>query len=1034
MRRPGHATVKTIFRFFAERHLLANLFTLIVLLLGVTTLTRIQRDTYPTVDFGEVIIQTVYSGASPEDVELKVTNRIEEEIEGVTGLKDYVSYSFENMSFILVRIDPDENDQEKVKRDLRDAVDRVTDFPPEVDESPLITELKTTVFPVIEVGLAGEIPYRDLRELARDFERRIESLPGVTRVDRFGYRAREIQVEVDPERLKAYQLSLREIIAAVQSRNVRSTGGSFESYTSERNIVTLAQFREALEVGDCIVRATFEGPLIRINDLAVVRDDFEDETVASRMNGVSAISFLAYKSENADIVRTVGGVKELVAAEQERLPEGVEILVTNDTSRYVRNRFSIVLWNGIIGLVLVVIMLALFLNVRMALWVAVGIPVALLGTIALLPLFDVFLDSITLTSMVLVLGIIVDDAIIISESIYRRHEEGLEPLDAGVEGLYRVFRPVMTTILTTFLAFAPMFFMPGMMGKFVYVIPLTVTVALALSLAEAVVALPAHLVRGLQRRRRHAVRPGRVSRFERLRTGYARFVRRFLGWRYALVALFLGLLAGSLWYAANFIDFVLFPSSAADQIYARVQLPVGTSLSATSDKVKEVEEVLSAIGPSEIASFTTRVGIDDLIVQNEIEHIAVLSVSLTPFGERSRTADEIIEDIRQRAAAIEGIDDLFFEVDAGGPPVGRPITLRVVGPNDTHRTRLADDITAFLREIPGAKDIDRDDKPGKEQHEIKLDYPQLARLGLSVADVAQNVRIAYDGEVVTTVRYGDEDVDFRVQFNRAVRENEEALGDLAIPNRDGRLIPLRRVARLEVAPGPNNYYHYNGDRAITIEGDVAKGEITPVGVTRRVMEKFSDRGAYPGTRIVVGGEADETTRSVMDLVATFAIAVLAIYFLLILLFNSFAQPMVVVLSIPFGLIGVILAFATHGKPFGFLAMMGVIGLSGVVVNDALVLVNHINELRRQRPEDPVRDVVADATGDRLRAIIMTSLTTVVGLLPLAYGLGGNDPYMSPMALALGWGIFFATPLTLVLVPSLYLVMQDLANLHFRTRD
>ncbi len=1017
--------MKGFFAYFARRHLLANLVMIVVFALGLGSLFTIQRDTYPTVDFGEVIIQTVYPGASPEDVELKVTNKIEEELDTITGLERYVSYSLENMSFIQVQIDLDEDDQDGIKQDIRDAVNRVTDFPEEVDESPLITELKTSVFPVIEVGLsAPDMDYRDLRDLARRFEKRLEQIPGVTRVDRFGYRAREVKVEVDPDKANQLQIPLRDIIRAIQGRNIRSTGGSFESYTSERNIVTLAQFRDPVEVGDVIIRSTFDGPLIKVRDLAIVEDGFEEEKVISRVNGRSAISFLAYKAENADIIRTVEAIKNLVAEEQELLPEQIEIMYSNDTSRYVRNRFSIVLSNGAIGLALLMITLALFLNIRTAVWVAAGIPFAMLGTIFLLPVFDVYLDSITLTSMILVLGIIVDDAIIISENIYRRFENGEAPLEAAVNGIHGVFQPVLTTVLTTFLAFAPMFFMPGMMGKFVFVIPLTVSLALFISLIEVTVVLPPHLVTGLNAQLRKHKQSRRDSWFETLRGSYRRFMQRVLRYRYLLTALFLFGLGGSFWYAVNHMDFILFPSTGADQVYARVKMPVGTSLEKTSDIVREVEELLLDLSPEEVASFTTRIGIDDLIVQNEVENFAVLSISLTPFNQRDRNADEIIEDLRGKIRAIEGIEDILFEIDAGGPPVGRPITLRIVGSDNGLRKKLADDVMAYLQTIEGVKDLDRDDKEGKEQIEIDLNYDQLARLGLQVADVARNVRIAYDGEVVTTVRYGEDDVDFRIQFNREARRDAGYLGRLSVPNDQGRLIPLSQVATLQPSPGPENFYHYDGERAITLEGDVIKGVVTPIEVSTRVMKRFDLHREYPGMTIVVGGEADETRQSVNDLIVTFLFAVIGIYCLLVLLFNSFLQPLLVVMAIPFGLIGVIVAFALHGVAFGFLAMMGVIGLAGVVVNDSLVLVNHLNRMRDEMPDREVRDIIAEGTADRLRAIIMTSLTTVAGLLPLAYGLGGNDPYMSPMALALGWGIFLATPLTLILVPCMYMIASD----------
>ncbi|MFC1628494.1 efflux RND transporter permease subunit [Gemmatimonadota bacterium] len=477
--------MKPIFRFFAERHILANLLTIMVILLGLNTLLTIKRDIYPKVDFGQLTIITRYPGASPEDVEFNVTNKIERELKSVIGLDNVSSISMENVSVINAIIDIDAGDQEKVKSEIREAVARVTDFPPEVTESPRIVELYSTMFAVIEVGLSGEIPYRDLREHARLFEKKLKEVPGVADLDRVGWRAREIRVEVSPDEIADFQIPIREIIAAIQGRNIRGTAGSFESYTSERDLVTLAQFRDPREVGNVIVRSSFEGPLVRISDLAIVRDDFEDERVLSRMNGKAAISFRVTINESADVMRTCDAVKELIERERGNLPEEVEILYVNDLSRIVRSSFEVLLNNGLIGLLLVIIILPIFLTFRTAFWVAMGIPISLLGAIFLLPLFGAYLDTVLFTGLILVIGIIVDDAIIVAENVSSWRERGHPPLEAAVEGLHEVFRPVVTTVLTTFLVFAPMFFLPGLFGKYLIVIPLAISLALFVSLAES---------------------------------------------------------------------------------------------------------------------------------------------------------------------------------------------------------------------------------------------------------------------------------------------------------------------------------------------------------------------------------------------------------------------------------------------------------------------------------------------------------------------------------------------------------------------
>jgi multidrug efflux pump subunit AcrB len=1053
--------MRKIIEFFARRHILASLFTIMVVLLGLNSLRTLRRDTYPAVDLGEVYIQTFYPGASPEDVELNVTNKIEAELKNTTGIKRITSTSLENISTIDVVIESGVKDMEKVKRDIRDAVGRVSDLPEEVTEAPLVLEIDTSLIPIMEVGITGDIPYEQLREIAKRFEVQLKEVPGIARLEKQGYRAKEVKVEVDPAAMDRLQVPLRDIVRAISARNIRATGGTFESFTSEKNVVTLAQFRGPLEVKDVIVRTSFEGPSVRIQDLAVVREDFEKESVISRMEGRKAISFIVFKSEEADIIRTVGAVKSLIGkqsglgliggtTEIEVPGQGaggfagrikrylgiepsqqniyrygpVRILVSNDLSRIVQNRFRITLINGLIGLLLVVVMLSIFLNLRTAFWVAMGIPVAILGVFFLMPIFGTFLDSISLTSLVLLIGIIVDDGIIISENIYRRREMGDSPVEAAVNGTNEVFFPVLTTILTTFLAFAPMFFMTGIMGKFVFVIPLTVSLALFISLFEAAFALPSHLAHGMERSRKGAERESVHKWVEAVKAFFARVAFRMLKIRYFLVVAFVAVMVLVLIYAQRNLKFILFPSKGADRFVVGVEMTTGTPLQATAEKIRQVEALVTDLPADELDTFISRVGVN--LNGGEGENFGYTLIGLSPFSERSRTVDQIIEWLRPRIEAIEGVEKTIFIVDTGGPPVGKPISIRVTGSDDRMRRRATAEIVEYLGTIQGVKDVDSDEKLGKEQIEIRIDYERLARFGLTVADVAQNVRIAYDGEVVTSIRDGDEDVDFRVQLQEQARRDINYLYNLSIPNAQNRLIKLREVAGLETTPGPNALYHYDGERTATIAADVDQDVITPLEATTQLLTHFGDaESRWPGIRLGVGGEAEESQSSIVELMTIFLIAVIGIYFLLVLLFNSYTQPFLVLVSVPFGIIGVIIAFGLHGEPLSFLGVMGVIGMIGVVVNDSLVLVNHLNNLRKWNPDWSLRKVISEGSSHRLRAVLLTTLTTVAGLLPLAYGLGGTDLYMQPMALALGYGILFATPLTLVLVPSLYMIGADI---------
>jgi len=1032
--------MKALIRFFVERHLLANLLIVMILLLGITSALRIKRDAWPNVDLDELIITTRYPGASPEDVELNVTNKLEDELQDVDGIDEMTSTSLENISVVNIKIDSDVKDKEKVKRDIREAINRVTDLPVEVTEAPYVFEIKSENFEVLWVGIGGDIPYQELRELAKQFEKRLEEVEGVSRISRTGFLDREIKIEVSKSAIEEYQIPLREFVAAVQARNIQATGGSFESYTSDKNIVTMAQFEDPYEAGEVIVRSTFEGQQIKIKDIAKVEDGFEPEKTRFHMNGVPVIAFTVYKKGSADIIRVVDAVRKLVDKEKESMPEKIRLMYSSDQSRFVRNRLGIMANNALIGLILVCAVLLIFLNFRTAFWVAMGIPLTVMGVIFLAPFFDVHIELISLIGMVIVIGLIVDDAIVIAENIHRQREIGKPPMEAAIDGAYGVLRPVTATILTTTLAFGTMFFMTGMMGKFIFSIPLVIVLALGISYFEAFTILPSHIMVGMQRKAKMLLkkssrgekRQSEYNWFNKVRIKFRHLIKNLLIFRYAVVIIFVGLLAGAIFYAMNHMKFILFPGNVADSFFITIELPTGSSLDATSDKVRKIEEIIASLPESELDSYWTLIGsqgggLGGVTPPGESENWALIYTTLTPFSERDRNADMIVDGLREETEKLAGFDAIRYIIDEGGPPVGRPITIRVVGSDDKIRKSLADSITTYLATIHGVSDIDRDDKLGKEQVEIKLNYSRLAQLELTVADIAQTVRLAYDGQVVTSVRYGDEDVGFRIILEESKRKSPGYLGDLKIPNRRGRLIPLKDVAKFKIAPGPSRYFHYDNERSVMISADLAEGDLTPVEATMATINNF-DLNDYPGMKFVVGGEAEETQKSVVNLGFTMIIAAVGIYFILVLLFNSLFQPLLVMIAIPFGMIGVIGAFAMHSEPLGFMSMMGVIGLMGVVVNDSLILVNYINERRKGEPESRLLVIVADGTATRLRPILLTSITTVAGVLPLAYGLGGSDPFISPMALALGYGILFATPLTLILLPCLYMVQYDLSRL------
>ncbi|MCB0326518.1 MAG: efflux RND transporter permease subunit [Bdellovibrionales bacterium] len=1017
--------MKKIFAYFVHHTLLVNVATIFVVILGVGSYLTLTRNSYPVVDLGQVIITTTFPGASPEDVELFVTDKIEHELKQVTDIKKITSFSMENLSLIKIRLNPDDQKEyPRIKREIRDAVYRVNDFPKEVKDLPSIIEKKSSIFPIYEIGVVSQQDYGKQRQYVKSLIRKLEKIPGVSTVRKFGLKEREVRIQTTTEILEQTDLSLQEIASAIAGRNIQSTGGHIRSLHEEKNISLIETFSSPLDVGKVIVRSSFRGPALTVSDVASVVDSFEEDSLISKANGKRSISLSILKTDDADILRTVKKIEALIEKEKKIVQDQFSLVTSYNESRYVKNRFEIVIKNGLIGLFLVLIVLWFFLNGHSAFWVAAGIPLTMMGIFFLIPLFGTHLDSITLTAIVLVIGIVVDDAIIISENIYRKFELGFSASQAAIEGLYEVYKPVLTTILTTIIAFAPMFFMTGTMGNFIYVIPLTICLALTVSMFEAYLILPNHLASGLIEKRRAFNR--RKMIFLRLQELHQKLIKKILEFRYLVLGFFVLLMMVSFFFAFSKIDFDLFPSKFADRFILFLEMPAGSSLIVTEKKTSEVENILLALGDQELDFFATRVGgyLDAEYTEFYNQRYSTMIVNLSPFTDRTRDIHEIIETLRSKISKLQGIKKFWFMIDNQGPPVGRPISLQIVSAQDENRLNLAQNIVERLSNIQGVKDIHRNDQKGRKRYVAHLNHKKISQLQLPIQSIAQTLRIAFDGQVVTTTRYGDDDVEFRLMLTHENQSNQETLRKISVPNSLGQLIPLGKVAHFEEMQGIPDIFHFDRQRAITVSAEVDKEIITPLKATQKLLSSINIQKDFPGTYIVLGGEVEESQESFKSLLIVMIYAVIGIYFLLAILFSSMTQPLMVLIAIPFSFIGVILAFLLHQEPFSFLSTLGVTGLMGVVVNDSLILVNYINELRGKQAHESLASLLIKASVDRFRAILITTLTTVGGLLPLAYGIGGLDPYMSPMALALGYGLLFATPLTLYLIPCLYLVGHD----------
>lgn len=1026
--------------YFMDKIKLVNMITIGLLLAGIISVSNINREAMPKVDFDTVFVITVYPGAAMEDVELDVTVPLEEEITGVDGIKTMTSTTREGYSMIRVEIDPDVDDVDYVKEEVQKAVDRVNDLPKEVTEKPYIWELKTDNFEVLKVSLSSDrIDENELRTYGRILRKKLERLPNVGNCETLGFRQREIQVRVDMEKLHENYLSLNDVVTAIQVRNVRIPAGSVRGLEEAKSVVTKAKFANLKEIENMIIRTNFEGENVLIEDVATVVDDFEEYKDLTKMNGNIGVAIGVHKKSNADIIRTIDQVKEVVEEFKKEVGDKIQVHYINDMSERTRTMLQIVTNNALIGMFLVLAMLLVFLNFKTAMWTALGIPLALCFTLFLMVLFDMSINNNSLLGMVIVLGMLVDDAIVVAESIYRHRLEGYSAIESAKKGLNVVALPVLVTVITTVLAFMPLVFLPGIMGKFAVVIPLVIIYTLLGSLFECYFILPNHLISHEMKKQKLAEKTGEKETtlsgetdkklgerkwFVSLQKKYVYWLGLALQHRGILIGTFVVLFTATILFALIFMKFELFPQTTIEEVSFYLEAEKGTPLFKTEQLTRKIEEVLKRQPEDAISSFSTSIARGAYDVPRN-ENYATLTVNFPPAAVQKTDPNTIIKQIKETVAQIPEIKKTSMRVGRHGPPIGGDIVVNIIGNDNEQRAKLVDETLDFLKGINGAYDVESSEVSGKPELAMRFDYEKLARYGLTASSVGITVRTALEGMIVSRSYTPEERIDYRVLLQQKYRQKEDTIRNLYVTNSSRNLVPITDVVSITENETIAEIRHYNGDRSTEISANLDKKKITPLEVNRELIP-FMDKltGKNPGFYYELGGEAKETQEFLWDITVAFLIALLAIYFLLSLLFDSFLQPFMVMIAIPFGIVGVIWTFYFHGLSFSFLTFIGLVGLSGIVVNDSLIMVDYINKLVKEREcktLEAYRAVVVDGAKTRLRPIIITTLTTAAGVMPTAYGLGGYVEALAPMVLAVGWGIMFASTLTLFLLPGLYLL-------------
>jgi len=1013
----------SIGEFSVKQPVLVNLIMFGVLIVGIFTYFQMPAELLPNVSLDEAVVWVSYPGVSPEEIETLVTKPLEEEIESIEDVEHITSTSSESRCVIDVRFKPglSDDDFDKGVMDLRTAVDAAGAQLPSDLEDPVVIPIKLgEVIPILSVSIGGRESDTVLREIADDLREQILDVASVADVDIIGTREREIHIELDADRLASYGIPIAQVVGSLAARNINVPGGTLDLSTSEYIVRTLGEFESLEGIADHVVASGPSGGQIRIRDVGRVRDTLADPLTYARLNGEQSVTLWVMKESSGSIVRVAERVRGVVDEYDARLTEDVSFEIRNDTSIEVRDTLQILQRNAGFGILLVALTLFVFIGARNAALACIGIPFSFFGAFILMNAAGITINTLSLFSLVLVLGMLVDDAIIVIENIYRHMEEGKSRREAAVLGVTEVQAPVTAAILTTVAAFLPLLLMTGTWGKFMAVIPKVVTFALLVSLVEALFILPSHMADF-----------GRVDSaggrckpfFLSLTRRYESLLRIVLRRRYlAMLAIFvMAIVAIGL---ATTLDITIFEEEDVDQFEIRAQTRIGTRIDETDRIAGQLESIIAELPDDEVEAVVTRVG---FMIENHrgrlASHNMQINVDLVDSEDRDRSDLEIMDALRGDLGRVAGLTWLSLTRPQQGPPSGKPVEVRVEGEDPVVLSSIATLLKDRLAEIDGVVEIDDDTRPGKSELRVSVLQDRAALYGLTVSDIAGALRMSFEGVEATKYRgEGDDEIDVIVRLEEGDRLDMDDLERLPIATQAG-IVPLANVAEFGIAAAQAELNRRDGTRVVTVTAGL-EGGATSTEVNRLLQAEFVDIPVrYPGYRLDFGGEFQETQESFTSLFLAFLVAILLIYGILGTEFQSFVQPLIIMFTVPFAFIGVIIGLLVMRFPFTLNAGVAIVALAGVVVNDSIVLVDFIKRAR-SRGIDRWESVVLAGT-QRLRPILLTSITTIFGVLPLAMGWGGSSRSWGPMAAALAWGLAFATVLTLFIIPALFSIVDDI---------
>ena len=1003
-------------KYFSERSLLVNFIVLLSLFLGLKSLVGMRKEGFPSATLKKVNISTIYPAASARDVELNVTIPIEDELRDISNVNEIISTSSEGISKITVVGDEDLSDQDfsKLYDEIGDALGRVKNFPSGLESLPTYAQFNSSNLPIIEIALDG--PEKDLRSFIPFFANELKKNPGISKISEVGFPDEELVIEVNHKKMNKYQVDFKLIVSALKSRNIEGSGGTLESYVGEKKIVAFNKFNSLDDIRSTNIRKSINGKGVKIGDIATIRKIPKDLKLRVRNNGNFGVSLVVLKKSNADLLNTIDEIVELTKSIKR--PEKVRIKLLNDQSVLTRDRLKLLSSNAMIGIMLVTIILFFVLGAKTAFWTAFSIPLVLISTFIFLPFFGITINSISLAGFVLVLGMLVDDAIVVAEQVNKEKEDGLEGKESAWVAVRKVWRPITGASITTILAYYPISQMGGLPGKFVWMIPAVVCIALVLSLFDSFFLLPHHLTHG----KKEKIRKGKY--FIKLESFYKNILEKVLRYRYLMISFFIFILFGAGYTAAKFLKKNPFPQDAAEGFTVELTGVPGISVKKAEENLEIIEKHLLNLPQGELSGISSRIGTHSKRSATERgteAHLGIVFVYLSPFSKRKRKAQEIMDGLK--VSMDKDFKKLnirpLFELKRIGPPLGRPFEIRVSSNNDKLRKSKASEIKNKIGNLKGVLNINDDQVFGKKELNLVLNYDYLSRVRLTVEDVLQAIRIAFDGQIVTDFIQDNRPIDIRVRLDKEGRGDTSFIKKLKIINKRGNLIPLEKIASFKEEIRPSQISHINGNRAIVIFGQVDNISQTPASILAFSKKEFP---STEDIQITYAGEPVENKKIFKNLFMAAMTAILAVFIVISLIFNSISKSLIVISAIPFGIVGIIFAVWSHGMVLSMFVGISLVGLSGIIVNDSIVMVFTISEFLENSDFD--RDKLIQATVTRLRPVLLTTITTGLGLFPTAYGLWGVDPFISPMCLALMYGLFFGTFITLGLIPILFCVRND----------